>query len=154
MTSMLVKRRELAGDGAADQVAVWSEGQRLAGSEDLVFDAEQAELKIAGKPAVTEAPLDGQPYARQGGRWRAVPAPDGGGGGGSSSGEGEVGPPGPPGPQGPAGPQGAAGTAGPPARSVPKGLPDPLAIPARPDRPARRARKGQPARRAIPARKA
>jgi hypothetical protein len=107
-------RREIAGTGQAEQVAVWSTSRTIGGSDDLLFDEAAGKLKVKGKPLVPDAPKDGALHARRNGQWEAF-APGGGGGGGAGSGEGggEPGPPGPEGPEGPAGPQGEPGPEGP-----------------------------------------
>jgi hypothetical protein len=109
--------RSVNGKGDADQIAIWSNGQRLTGSEDLIWDDVAGKLVARGKPLVPDVPRDGRVYARQDRRWVAL---ERGGSGGSSSsddgsGEGIPGPPGPqgePGEPGPAGPAGEPGPAG------------------------------------------
>jgi hypothetical protein len=111
--------RSVNGKGDADQIAIWSNGQRLTGSEDLIWDDVAGKLVARGKPLVPDVPRDGRVYARQDRSWVAL---ERGGSGGSSSsddgsGEGIPGPPGPqgePGSPGPAGPAGEPGPAGPP----------------------------------------
>jgi hypothetical protein len=109
-------RRQVSGTGMADQVAIWTSGRTLAGTEDLLFDESAGKLKVRGKPLVSDAPKDGALHARRNGEWEAFEpgkGGGGGGGGGGSSGDGGgTGPAGPPGPQGDAGPTGPAGPTG------------------------------------------
>lgn len=113
-----LKRREVSGKGMADQVAIWTSGRTLAGTEDLLFDESAGKLKVRGKPLVADAPKDGALHARRNGEWEAFEPGKGGGGGSGTGGDGEgvPGPPGPPGPPGAdstvPGPQGIQGVQG------------------------------------------
>jgi hypothetical protein len=104
-------RREVSGNGQADQVALWADSRTLGGTEDLLFDEAGGKLKVRGKPLVPDAPKDGALHARRNGEWEAFEPGKGGGGGGGGSGDGSGGP-GPQGPQGDPGPTGATGPQG------------------------------------------
>lgn len=112
-------KRALDGTGSAQQLALWLDGERLGGSDDLRF--EERRLKVRGKPVVTEAPRDGRLYGRQDAGWSEIAITGGGGGTGSGDGEGIPGPPGPPGPQGEKGEQGEPGPQGPQGETGPQG---------------------------------
>jgi hypothetical protein len=114
MPHQKLKRRDISGNGQADQVAFWTSSRTLAGTEDLLFDESGGKLKVRGKPLVPDAPKDGALHARRNGEWEAFePGKGGGGGGGGSSGGAGDGTPGPAGPQGEPGPTGPAGPTGP-----------------------------------------
>ena len=123
MNEQLRLRKMIDGRGRADQVAVWNDTGTLGGSEDLTLD-DKGRLRNLRKPVVTEAPQDGQAYARRNAGWEPVKggATTTGGGGGGEDGEGGDGTQGPPGPQGPRGPQGPPGPEGP---EGPEGLQGP-----------------------------
>jgi hypothetical protein len=111
MSITRLRSKTLGGKGREGEVAVWEDGQTIAGSEDLRVDG-NGRLQVKNRAVVTEAPQDGKLYGRRNANWaevRSGPAVGGGGGGSDSGGSGGQGPPGPPGPQGPTGPQGPAG---------------------------------------------
>lgn len=104
------------GKGRADQVAVFTGSDSIAGSEDLIL--KNGRLLNQKKPLVAEAPQDGKLYGRRNAGWQEVKPGDviGGGGAdtgtGDGTGDGTQGPPGPAGPMGPTGPTGPQGPAG------------------------------------------
>lgn len=128
--------KQINGNGSADQVAYFTDADRLGGSDDLTFDEVNSKLKLKGKEVITEAPVgkknDMTLYGRRHRKW--VPVPQGGGGAGGS-GDGEPGPPGPQGPAGPAGPAGADGAQGPVGPEGPEGPAGPAGGPPGPEGP-------------------
>ncbi|MGC4026243.1 MAG: hypothetical protein QM744_14505 [Mesorhizobium sp.] len=114
-------QRQVEGQGIADQIAFWTGRESLGGCELLLFDEAGRKLLVDGDALISEAPQDGQHYARKDGAWIEIPDMPAGGGGGGSSGDGTPGPPGPQGLKGDSGVQGAQGIRGPQGEQGPEG---------------------------------
>ena len=101
-----------AAAAAIRRIALIGDDGEIVGDEAFLYDGALGQVLVDGVPLVSEAPLSGGPFGREGGAW--VEMKSGSGGSGAE---------GPPGPMGPRGPAGAPGQPGDPGPVGPQGDP-------------------------------